>query len=169
MANKIKDKIKTIALKTPILYKGEISVDDRGELGYINHLDLTKIKRFYTVKNHTTEVVRAWHGHLKEEKYIMPLSGAALIAYVGMKASNTSNNGYELYPTSPGQDYGTFALNSTIPQVLYIPAGFAHGIKFLTQDTRIMIWSTASIEESKNDDYRFNARQLRDLFVVENR
>jgi len=167
MANK--KKTKPIALKPPHLYKGEISVDDRGELGYINHLDLTKIKRFYTVKNHTIEVIRAWHGHLKEEKYIMPLSGAALVAFVAMKPSRTADNGYILYPTSPNKDYGTFALNSTVPQVLYIPAGFAHGIKFLTPDTRLMIWSTASIEESKNDDYRFNAGQFRDLFGVENR
>jgi dTDP-4-dehydrorhamnose 3,5-epimerase len=157
-------------LKLPQLFKGEIFVDDRGELGFINHLDLSKIKRFYMVQNHTPGFIRAWHGHLKEEKYFLVLSGSALISVVKMLPKRTAPNGYDLFPRDDSGGYSnTFALNSTIPMVLHIPAGYANGFKLLTPDTKLMIWSTSTSEQSAKDDYRFPARWFNDLFEVEER
>jgi dTDP-4-dehydrorhamnose 3,5-epimerase len=39
---------------------------------------------------------------------------------------------------------------------MYIPPGYANGAMTLTEDTRIMYFSTATLEESKTDDYRFS-------------
>jgi len=41
---------------------------------------------------------------------------------------------------------------------LYIPAGFANGFMSLTSDTQIIFFSTSTIDESKGDDFRFDAR-----------
>jgi dTDP-4-dehydrorhamnose 3,5-epimerase len=52
--------------------------------------------------------------------------------------------------------------------VLYIPPGYANGAMTLTSDTMIQYFSTATLEESKGDDIRFDAR-LWDPWQVEER
>ena len=62
------------ALKlVPRVIEGGRSVDDRGEVGFINDFDLAEAKRFYTVTNHQAGFVRAWHGHRNEAKYVTVL------------------------------------------------------------------------------------------------
>ena len=56
--------------------EGGISIDDRGQLLFINDFSLDKIKRFYMVENHSSGFIRAWHVHKKESKYIFVASGA---------------------------------------------------------------------------------------------
>lgn len=144
----------------PKLYLGNTFVDDRGELGCINDLDLSTIKRFYTIKNHVAGFIRAWHGHMKEEKYLMVLSGSALIGAIPII----------IWDGDPVLNYdGTqtaFSMTSTTPSVLYIPKGYANGFKLLTADTKLMVWSTATVEESKVDDYRFNSNQCSEIWRV---
>lgn len=144
----------------PKLYTGNIFVDNRGELGYINDLDLSNVKRFYTIKNHVAGFIRAWHGHKKEEKYFMVLSGAALIGAIPIL----------LWDGDPVLNYdggGTvFSMTSSVPSVLHIPGGYANGFKLLTKDTKLMVWSTATLEESKADDYRFNSNQCSEIWEV---
>jgi dTDP-4-dehydrorhamnose 3,5-epimerase len=50
-----------------------------------------------------------------------------------------------------------FVLSDRNPGILSIPAGYAHGYKTLTDDASVIFFSTASIEESTTDDYRFDA------------
>jgi dTDP-4-dehydrorhamnose 3,5-epimerase len=42
--------------------------------------------------------------------------------------------------------------------VLYIPAGYANGFMSLTDHAKAIFYSTATLEESLNDDIRFEAR-----------
>lgn len=168
MAKKPKlSKINYYNKKLPQIYKGDIAVDDRGELQFINQLDLSKVKRFYTVQNHTPGFIRAWHGHLKEEKYLTMISGSALVAVIRMIPSSSSGNGYAMRASFQTDGYSNiYALNSSGPRVLYIPGGYAHGFKLLTEDSKIMIFSTATVEESKKDDYRYDANDYKDIFKV---
>ena len=36
----------------PKLIAGNIGIDDRGEVGFVNDFDFAGVKRFYTVRNH---------------------------------------------------------------------------------------------------------------------
>jgi dTDP-4-dehydrorhamnose 3,5-epimerase len=48
-----------------------------------------------------------------------------------------------------------FVIDSESNTAIYIPAGYANGLMSLTMDAEFTVISSASLEESKGDDYRF--------------
>jgi dTDP-4-dehydrorhamnose 3,5-epimerase len=124
----------------PTLIKGGTSVDDRGNLKFINDFNFANVKRFYQVENHNINFIRAWHGHNNEGKYVYVSSGTALVGAVNLETEEISK----------------FILSSKCPSVLWIPPGYANGFKNLEQNTSIMFFSTSSLEESHGDDIRFD-------------
>jgi dTDP-4-dehydrorhamnose 3,5-epimerase len=133
----------------PVLLAGGLSVDDRGEVGFVNDFGFEGVKRFYTVSNHRQGFVRAWHGHQREAKYVLAVGGAALIGVVPVDNWD-----------QPSRDAPVerFVLSTHKPAVLYIPAGHANGFMSLTADLKLVFFSTASLEESQADDFRYDAR-----------
>ena len=132
--------------KEPTLIAGGFAVDDRGQVSFVNGFAFDPIRRFYLVENFSTEVVRAFHGHLKEEKFVLVVSGSAVVAAVRFDD-----------PLNPNRDAKPqrFVLSDRQPKILFIPAGYANGFRTLEPRTRIMFFSTATLEESAKDDYRF--------------
>ncbi|MHA1251653.1 MAG: hypothetical protein ACTSRP_16800, partial [Candidatus Helarchaeota archaeon] len=49
---------------------------------YANDFTLPNIKRFYTIENNDTKIVRAWQGHPTETKYFFPIKGKFVVAWV---------------------------------------------------------------------------------------
>lgn len=134
--------------QTPQVIKGGLAVDDRGRLTFVNDFDFAGVKRFYMVENHESGFVRAWHGHKIEAKYVMVVGGSAIVAAV--KVDNWDKPSKDL-------EMSRFVLSAASPSILYIPAGHANGFKTLTADTKVMFFSTTSMEEAKDDDFRFEA------------
>jgi dTDP-4-dehydrorhamnose 3,5-epimerase len=61
-------------------------------------------------------------------------------------------------------------LSDQKPGLVFIPPGYANGFRSLVPDTHILFFSTASLEESKGDDYRFPADYWgSQIWQVENR
>lgn len=135
-----------------MLIKGDIAVDDRGKVSFVNDFDFAGVKRFYVVENHQKGFVRAWHGHKKEAKYVYVVTGAAIVGVTDLSGENVER----------------FVLSADKPQVLYIPAGHANGFKTLTDDTKLIFFSASTLEESLGDDIRFDARKW-DIWEVEER
>jgi hypothetical protein len=54
----------------PHLIRGNIAIDDRGTLFFVNDFSLCDVKRFYVVNDHRAGFVRAWHAHRREAKYV---------------------------------------------------------------------------------------------------
>lgn len=133
-------------ISVPTLVRGGRSVDDRGSLGYVNSLELSQFKRFYTVRNHARGFIRAWHGHMLESKAITCIRGSVLISTVEL--SDTISPSRESIPAR-------FVITAEDPSALLIPQGFANGFMTLTEDAEILVFSTSTVEESKGDDYRF--------------
>ena len=73
----------------PKLINGNRIYDNRGSLRFSNKLNFKNIKRFYIVHNYRKNFIRAWHGHLKEEKYIGCIKGTFQISAV--KIDGTKN------------------------------------------------------------------------------
>lgn len=146
-------------MATPSLLRGGLAVDDRGAVGFVNGFDFAGVKRFYTVQNHAAGFVRAWHGHRREAKYVTVVQGAMLIACVEVDDWDRP---------SPALPVHRFVLSASTPAVLYIPAGYANGNMSLTADAKAIFFSTATLEESRDDDVRFDAR-LWDPWAVEER
>src|SRR5579862_3893271 len=132
--------------EVPSLVKGGLAVDDRGQVSFVNGFSFANVQRFYTVENFCTEVVRAFHGHLKEEKFVLAVAGSAIVAAVLFGD-----------PNSPKLDSKPhrFVLSDRQPQILHIPAGYANGFRPLESKTRLLFFSSATLEESAKDDYRF--------------
>jgi dTDP-4-dehydrorhamnose 3,5-epimerase len=141
------------------LIKGGLAVDDRGEVSFINDFNFHNVKRSYIVSNHASGFVRAWHGHQKESKYVMVVKGAALIGAIKVD---------DWVAPSPGLKAARFVLSEKSPSVLFIPAGYANGFMSLTDDAKLIFFSTSTLEESLGDDYRFDSR-LWDIWSIEER
>lgn len=132
------------------IINGGISTDDRGSVRFVNDFCFKDVKRFYHVENHDINFIRAWHGHLKESKYVYIATGTALIGAVPLWISE---NGKE---QSINIDQGKkFILSAKTPKILYIPAGYANGFMNLENNTNLIFFSTSTLDESKGDDIRF--------------
>jgi dTDP-4-dehydrorhamnose 3,5-epimerase len=136
-------------MSDPTLLKGGLAVDDRGEVGFVNDFDFAGVRRFYTVRNHRSGFVRAWHAHRKEGKYILVTAGAALVGAV--KIDNWEKPGVDL-------KVHRHVLSSRAPSVLYVPPGYANGFMSLTDDATVVFFSTSTLADSLNDDVRYDAR-----------
>ena len=143
----------------PVMMAGGLAVDDRGEVGFVNGFDFAGVKRFYTVRNHRGGFVRAWHAHRREAKFVTAVSGAALVGAVRIDDWDTP---------SPSLPVVRHVLAAAQPRVLFIPAGYANGFMSLTDDTRLIFFSTSTLEESKGDDIRYDARHW-DIWTIEER
>jgi dTDP-4-dehydrorhamnose 3,5-epimerase-like enzyme len=120
------------------LINGGVSVDDRGSVRFVNDFNFEGVKRFYQVENHSRGFIRAWHGHKKEGKYVYVVNGSALIGVVNME----------------NEEISKFVLSSQTPKVLWIPPGHFNGFKSLEENTKILFFSTSTLEESLGDDIR---------------
>lgn len=142
----------------PKLIQGNLSVDDRGQVSFVNEFNFAGVKRFYAVRNHRQGFIRAWHAHKKESKYVTVVKGAAIVCAV--RIDNWENPSKQL----PVQ---RFILSEQIPSVLYIPNGFGNGFMNLTNDAQLVFFSTATVAESRGDDFRYDARHWDPWQVLE--
>jgi dTDP-4-dehydrorhamnose 3,5-epimerase len=142
----------------PKLIEGALAVDDRGDVGFVNDFNFAGVKRFYRLTNHRQGFVRAWHAHRQEAKYVSLMAGAAIVAAV--KIDNWDK---------PSKDAKVhrYVLSARKPAVLYIPAGYANGFMSLSDDAVLAFFSTSSLEESRGDDIRYDARYWNPWDVVE--
>lgn len=140
----------------PALISGGIAVDDRGSVSFVNDFHFSRVKRFYQVANHRAGFVRAWHAHRREAKYVLAVSGAAVVGAV--RIDNWD---------APSKDLPVdrYILAAQRPSVLYIPPGYANGFMSLTPDLKLVFFSTSTLEESAGDDVRYDSR-LWDIWDV---
>lgn len=118
---------------------GDVFVDARGTVRFVNEFDFKNVKRFYQVENHSKGYIRAWHGHRKEEKYVYVASGSAIVGAVNLETEEVKK----------------YILSSLKPTILYIPSNHANGFMTLQEDTKIIFFSSLSIEKTKGDEIRF--------------
>lgn len=133
----------------PRVIQGGRSFDDRGDVVYVNDFSFAAVKRFYLVGNYSAGMVRAWHAHRKEEKYVTVVSGAAVVAAVPIDDWTTP---------SKEAPVSRFVLSSDKPEILYVPAGHANGFMTLTPNARLLFFSGSTLADSLADDIRFDAR-----------
>jgi dTDP-4-dehydrorhamnose 3,5-epimerase len=142
----------------PALIRGGLAVDDRGSVSFVNDFHFAGVRRFYAIANHRAGFVRAWHGHRREAKYFTVLAGAALVGAVEIDDWERPSRDLRIH---------RHVLCAAAPAVLHVPPGFANGFMALTPDTRIVVFSTVSLEESLQDDVRFDARYWDPWTVME--
>ena len=137
------------------LIKGDRYVDERGIVSFINDFDLREVRRFYSIKHPNKKIIRAWQGHKKESKWFYCSKGRFLINAVKID---------DWVDPSPNLTCQTFLLDEKSDQVLFIPAGHANGLKALENNSKILVFSNLTLQEAKNDNYRFNVTTWYDWY-----
>lgn len=132
------------------MLKGGVAADDRGSVRFVNDFSFDGVKRFYQVENVRAGFIRAWHGHLKEGKYVYVPRGSILLGVCDLNPDERDR--LDRPDLGPPQK---FVLSSQAPGVLWVPPGKANGFKTLEEGTIVMFFSTSFLEESKGDDYRY--------------
>lgn len=108
---------------------------------------MTGIKRFYIIEHPDTDIIRAWQGHRHEQKWFHVIAGAFKMAII--QPDNWKQPSNILKPE-------VFILSATHPAVLQVPGGHATGFHALEKNSKMIIFSNATVEESRKDDYRFD-------------
>lgn len=126
---------------------GKRFLDDRGFVSVINDFSeqFNDIKRMYIVENHVKGFIRAWHGHANEDKYALMLNGVAILAATPLSFNN-----------EPIIKYDAITISSDNPSIIKIPKGNYNGFKLLTDNAKIMFFSTSNLTDSIKDDFRRN-------------
>ena len=130
------------------LYTGKNHQDERGILSFWNDFNMINIKRMYTIYHHSTLTIRAWQGHKHEEKWFYVVSGSFKIVLV--KPDDWVNPSPVLLPE-------IHHLESSENCVLHVLGGNASGFKAESENSKMIIFSNLTLEESKLDDFRFDS------------
>lgn len=127
--------------------------DDRGYLDQLYAKDLPfEVKRIYLTMTRKG-IIRGMHGHKKEWKVLFVIKGT-----IKLVAELMDKKKYNKI---------TRILSDYRNVMLIIPPGWYHGYTPLTEEARVVIMSSATLEESKKDDFRLVP--LKEDFEVINR
>ena len=116
---------------------------------FVNEFKFEGIKRFYFIKHPDPNFVRAWQGHQAEMKYFYPITGSFVVAWV--KIDNFKEPSPKLIPQY-------YIINSKSSELVFIPPGYANGIKALEPNSELMIFSDMEVEQSVEEKNRYNKK-----------
>ncbi|PSK94466.1 WxcM-like domain-containing protein [Taibaiella chishuiensis] len=131
----------------PQIIQGGRHTDARGTISFVNDFVMEEVKRFYVIEHPDTDIVRAWQGHRKEQKWFYVVSGSFRLVLV-------APDNWEA--PSPDLETAEFLLHAGDSQVLHVPGGYASGFKALEPNSKMIIYSDASVKESSADDFRYD-------------
>jgi hypothetical protein len=129
----------------PIFQQGDKYSDERGYLRFVNETSPGNYRRFYIITHLHSDIVRAWQGHLHEEKAFFAINGHFIIAVI-------SPSSFKEPEDNEKPDF--FHLNSLNNDFLRVPGGNYTGIKALSSNSSLLVLSSSELNESKKDDYR---------------
>jgi dTDP-4-dehydrorhamnose 3,5-epimerase-like enzyme len=127
---------------------GDISIDHRGTLRFVNDFGFKGIKRFYTITHPKTSTIRAWRGHKIETKYFYAVKGSFLINWIHIDNWEQPSDNLHIHAR---------VLSDKKSEILKVSPGYVNGLKALQPDSIIIIFSDMNMADSKKDDYRFPA------------
>ena len=131
----------------PRVIEGSFFNDERGSVAFVNDFKFDEIKRFYIISNSMEHSIRAWQGHKLDEKNFYCVQGSFKIHYVKIDDW-----------ISPSKDLpiGSIVLKASESKILHIPAGYANAIQTLEKNSRLISFSTLSLDFVKDDDVRYD-------------
>ncbi len=123
--------------------------DDRGGLDQLfdekeKPFTLKRVYRIQLLK----DTIRAFHGHRAEFKGLYVPHGIVKFIAIDMAYDSLAK------PTVDNSYIFSYVLSQKKPQLLVIPPNFYNGFKALVDDSEVICFSSSSLEESKEDDFR---------------
>ena len=131
----------------PYIITGGRHLDERGCIKFINDFNMSIVKRLYFTEHFSTEVIRAWQGHIVEKRWFLCVDGEFLVKLVKIDDFENPSEDLKIFE---------FSLVADTPQVLYIPEGFANGFQAKKENSKLMIFSDYAYGINPNDQVRFD-------------
>lgn len=119
--------------------------DERGIITFNNEFDASKIKRIYTIENHSTEFIRGWQGHKIEQRWFACMKGKFEISVVKVDDFEHPSRDLEI---------SKFIVNDNQLDYLHIPSGCITAIKSLESESKLLVLADFALGEIQ-DEYRF--------------
>jgi dTDP-4-dehydrorhamnose 3,5-epimerase-like enzyme len=126
--------------------KGGIAEDFRGSIRFVNDFDMSKVKRFYIIKNSDTSLIRGWRAHRTEQRWFYVLSGSFVIDIV--KIDNWDGPSQSLVVEK-------IILKDTDNKVFNISTGYATTIQATSENAELLVFGDYGIEHASEDDYTY--------------
>ena len=134
-------------MTSEVLINSKNSKDKRGNIMHFNNLNLESFDRTYFIKNSNSEVIRAWQAHEFEAKCFIPVQGSFIVAVV--KIDNFITPSHQLSPK-------VYRLCASNPQALIVPAGYANGLKSMSNESVIQVFANQNLTFSEKNKVRFH-------------
>lgn len=134
-------------MELPYLIDGGKHIDERGCINFVNDFDMSQVKRLYYTEHFSIDVIRAWQLHIAEKRWFLCVEGSFTVKLVRMDTVENPSESLTVHE---------FELTAENPQVLYIPAMYANGFKAKEENSKLMIFADAAIDENPNDQIRFD-------------
>jgi dTDP-4-dehydrorhamnose 3,5-epimerase-like enzyme len=128
------------------LIEGSNFSDARGGLNFFNSFHMNEIVRMYEIQPNDIKTIRGWQAHQKEKKWFYCNAGSFVLNLV--EIDNFDSPSKTLVPKQ-------YVLKADQPSVLEISGGYATAFKAQENNSKLIVFSDFSLEESKNDDFRF--------------
>ena len=142
-------------LLEPTIIEGGDFNDRRGKIEFVNDFKLDDFKRFYTIHHKKLSTIRAWQAHQFEQKVFFPLEGFFIINLIKIDNWKTPNSKTKPYK---------YLLTENSPKILIVPGGYANGFINSVHNSKLLIFSSCSLDNSISDNYRFD----KDYFINSN-
>ena len=139
-------------MEAPNIIKGGEYTDERGQICYNNDIDLSDIKRIYTIENWTDEVIRGWQGHKIERRWFSAVSGAFKIDLIAIDNWDKPSKDCRLF---------SFEVESDELDILCVPKGYISKIQSLKPTSKLLVMADYLIGEVK-DEYRYELDYFED-------
>ena len=131
------------------LILGERFSDNRGSLNFFNAFNMSEITRLYEIEPIDPNIIRAWQGHQYEKKWFYCSAGSFVINLIKLDDFETPSSNIVSQ---------RFLLEAEKPSILEISGGYANGFKANEKNSKLMVFSNFGLEESKNDDFRYDLK-----------
>ena len=126
--------------------KGGIAKDWRGEIRFVNEFDMSPVRRFYTIRNLDTQLIRGWRAHKIEQRWFYVLSGSFVVDIVLI--DNWEN-------ASPDLPVERITLSAEDHQLLHLSSGYGTAFQALEECSELLVFADYPIENASNDDYTY--------------
>lgn len=124
------------------MIKGNKHTDERGIITYNNTFDASKIKRIYTIENHSTDFIRGWQGHQIESRWFAVMKGKFRI---GMILFDDVND------LSPETGMEWFEIEEGNLDYLYLPPKHLSCIQALEIGSKLLVLSDYGLGEVQDE------------------
>lgn len=128
-----------------MILNGKKHEDERGIITFNNDFDASKIKRIYTIENHSTEFIRGWQGHKIEQRWFSCMKGKFEISVIKVD---------DFTQPSKDLDINKYILEDNQLDYLHIPAGCITAIKSVKKGSKLLLLADSGLGEIQ-DEYRF--------------